>query len=84
MSCELCNPKRETEWRDDVPAWYAFNVFRCRVHGEFMIVARHHGDWYRNEKTLVKRLGEILFPGNKIRWEMSSIRDHAHCHVVGT
>lgn len=82
--CELCNPKRITEWVDKLPAGFDFYVFRCSTHGEFMIVAKNHGEWEPQEKKLVEMLRDILFPGKQIRWEQQSIKDHAHCHIVGT
>ncbi|KKN87030.1 hypothetical protein LCGC14_0262990 [marine sediment metagenome] len=84
MSCELCEPKRDTEWIDKLPAGFDFNVFRCRAHNEFMIVSKHHGDWEPHEWILVAMLRDILFPGKEIRWEQQSIRDHPHVHIVGT
>jgi len=82
--CELCNPKRETEWIDNLPAGFDFNVFRCRAHHEFMIVSKHHGEWEPHERELAEMLRDILFPGKAIRWEQLSIGDHPHVHVVGT
>lgn len=82
--CELCNPKRETEWIDDLPTGFNFNVFRCRAHHEFMIVSKHHGQWGSGEREKVKKLRDILFPGRDIRWEQRSIKDHPHVHIVGT
>lgn len=82
--CELCEPKRETEWIDELPAGFDFNVFRCRTHNEFMIVSKHHGDWEPHERTLVELLRDFLFLGKEIRWEQQSIRDHPHVHIVGS
>lgn len=84
MDCELCNPKRETEWINNLPSGFDFNVFRCRTHHDFMIVSKHHGEWDLHERALVVHLATILFPGKQIRWEMASIKDHAHCHILGT
>ena len=82
--CELCQPKRETEWIDNLPAGFDFNVFRCRAHHEFMIVSKHHGQWEAHERKLVEMLRDILFPGKQIRWEQGTITDHPHVHIVGT
>jgi len=83
--CPLCNPARVTAWIEELPAGFEFfNVFRCETHHDFMIVAKHHGQWQGHERKLVKMLSDILFPGKEIRWEMESIKDHAHCHVLGT
>lgn len=82
--CPLCDPQRLTEWIDDIPAGFDFWVFRCQTHGEFMIVSKHHGEWYPWETTLVEMLRDILFPGKGIRWEQASIKDHPHAHITGT
>lgn len=82
--CELCDPKRETEWINNLPMGFDFNVFRCRTHHEFMIVAKHHGQWEPGERELVEKLRDFLFPGKEIRWEQQSIRDHPHVHIAGT
>jgi len=84
LGCELCNPQKETEGVFDLPEGFEFNVFRCRTHHEFMIVSRHHGGWEPGEKEMAEKLRDILFPGKEIRWEMRSVPDHAHCHVIGT
>lgn len=81
MNCELCDPKRETEWIDNLPAGFDFNVFRCRTDGLWMIVAKHHGDWLPGEKGKAEKLRDLLFPGRPIRWEMKQLPGHAHCHV---
>lgn len=83
-NCELCDPKRETEWIDNIPIGFDFYVFRCRTHHEFMIVSKHHGKWNIGEKEQVESLRDILFPGKQIRWEQQTIKDHPHVHIIGT
>ncbi len=82
--CELCDPKKETEWIEELPAGFDFNVFRCRAHHDFMIVSKHHGEWGPHERQLIEILAGILFPGKQIRWEQQSITDHPHVHITGS
>lgn len=82
--CPLCSPARETEWIDDLPEGYDFNVFRSKKNGNFMVVAKHHGGWELGECEKVQELRDMLFPGKEINWGMGTFPNHAHAHIEGT
>ena len=54
-----------------------FKLTICRTCDIPMIVATEHQEKFSEEE---KRVIERLF--KNIRWEMRTIKDHAHCHLV--
>ena len=50
----------------------------CRTCGVPMVVScEHKPEFSTEERAMIER----LFYGRGIRWEMRSIKNHAHCHI---
>lgn len=68
MACELCE-------KDS----FDFYITFCRSHpDEILIVATHHRPNFTAMETAKIRK---MFQNRKIRWEMRSVKDHAHAHI---
>lgn len=66
MSCDLCALSD------------GFTMAICRKCNIPMVVLRaHRAEFTETEKARIRS----LFPEKRIRWEMRSIHDHAHCHL---
>ena len=52
----------------------------CNSHPDHQLIVSmiHKKEFDEKEKAIIKR----MFPFNKIGWEMKSIPNHAHCHIV--
>ena len=59
---------------------FSFMITFCKSHPDYpMVISLTHKMFFNKaEKDEIKR----LFPENFIDWEMRSIPDHAHCHIV--
>ncbi len=69
MNCELCVVKA-----------FPFLITYCDSHpAELLIISTEHKlEFSQGEKNLI----QSIFPNRKIRWEMQSIKDHAHAHLI--
>ncbi len=66
MPCELCALNE------------GFTMTVCRSCNVPMVVLNEHrAEFTETEKKRIK----YLFPEKKIRWEMRSVKGHAHCHL---
>lgn len=59
---------------------FPFMITFCKSHPDhpLIISMTHKQQFTEEEKEIIKR----LFPNNKIGWEMKSIPQHVHCHIV--
>lgn len=66
--CDLCD-------RDSFPFYLTF----CRTHTStpMVVSTKHKPDFSEQEKDMIRR----VFPDKHVRFEMRSIKDHAHCHI---
>jgi len=69
MSCDLC------KWKN-----FPFLLAFCRSHPDHPLIVSttHKKGFSQEEKDIIKR----MFPDNEIGWEMKSIPDHSHCHII--
>lgn len=67
--CALC------KWKN-----FPFLLAFCNSHPEYPLVVSttHKKEFSKEEKEMIQR----LFPENKIGWQMKSIPDHAHAHII--
>ncbi len=68
MACPLCD-------RASFPLYITF----CDSHPSWPLIvsSAHKPSFNKDEQGLIGR----LFSRRRIRWEMKSIQDHAHCHI---
>jgi hypothetical protein len=66
--CELCQTSA-----------FPFLITFCRSHPDQILIVstEHKPEFSEQEKGLIKK----MFPDRTIRWEMRSIKDHAHAHI---
>ena len=68
MNCPLCDKES-----------FKFYITFCRTHKNtpLIVSTKHKIDFTEEEKEKIKK----MFPNRKVRFEMKSIMNHAHCHI---
>lgn len=67
-NCSLCDKES-----------FSFYITFCRTCNIPMLVSTvHKSNFSDEEKQLIKR----MFPDRNVRYEMRSIKFHAHCHLL--
>lgn len=78
MTCPLCDLAKE---KGVLLGIFLATCNKCNV--PMIVVAEHQADFSPAQKDYIKVFVAGAYPGAEVRWEMKSIKGHAHCHVEG-
>lgn len=77
--CDLCDINADYGYlmSQDNPYLILCICKTCKI--PMVIAGGHRPNFTTKEREVIME----AFLGKKIRWEMRSLKDHAHCHIEG-